>query len=846
MPIILREFQEQACAGIVARMANVRALYDSLRDAAEPVRAAARRRDGAVVLQAPTGAGKTVIAVEAMRRMSEREPILWFWFAPFAGLVEQSRNVIAAQAPELALFDLDSDRRLDTVRSGGVFVATWASVAASNTRSRLARTRSDAGQALDDVIALARAEGLRIGCVVDEAHHGFQKAAQARAFFKDVLAPDYTLMMTATPRDTDVSAFERATGYEVGTVEDWASVSRSDAVEAGLLKRGVRLVRFLARDGDSAQLVDFEHLALRECAGMHRSIKTALAEAGIALTPLMLVQVPDGKAAQEAARRFLIEQLKFDESAVRLHTADEPDPDLLSLAKDPTVEVLIFKMAVAMGFDAPRAYTLAALRGARDPAFGVQVIGRIVRRHALMLSRRDLPPVLEHGYVFLANAEAQEGLLNAGALINTMVTQAPELGTQTVVTVIGNAHQVQVVRGGEPLSLLVSPSGVSTVSTAEIGDGAASGASAAPPRETGEGFASDERQAWEAYGQRILGLADASGGSDRPDATASSPSGLAPVLALGRASALSYPRRTVVPESLWSERLPPAPNDFEARLSTYVQFTDAVLASRLKTREQLRRSERDLFANAVHEDEQLQDIWATVEPEAVAERAEKIRSRLSEANDRELYRRLLERFRGALVAGGYEVPDDEDALMQQLDLVQVRHPKLLSEAYRHLRHAQVQDVEIRLPAELQSDVPLEKSLRGSYGVFPNGMNLDEIAVARMLDADPRVRWWHRNPSSGAFALGLYRWDDGAGFYPDFVVCVEDRPCENGVALLEVKGPQFWAEPTEVEKSQARHVRYGDVFMIGRKRGETQYFHLRELQGRLQTEAPFTIDRLRFA
>ncbi len=45
------------------------------------------------------------------------------------------------------------------------------------------------------------------------------------------------------------------------------------------------------------------------------------------------------------------------------------------LANDPTVEVLIFKMAVALGFDAPRAFTLAALRGARDPAFGIQVIG---------------------------------------------------------------------------------------------------------------------------------------------------------------------------------------------------------------------------------------------------------------------------------------------------------------------------------------------------------------------------------------------------------------------------------------------------------------------------------------
>jgi hypothetical protein len=844
MPIILKDFQEQACGNIVARMDNVRALYDALRNRSESERAAARRRDGALVLQAPTGAGKTVIAVESMRRMSEREPILWFWFAPFAGLVEQSRNVIAAQAPELPRFDLDSDRRLDTVKGGGVFVATWASVAASNARSRLARTRSDAGQALDDVILLARAEGLRIGCVVDEAHHGFQKATQARTFFKDVLSPDYTVMMTATPRDADVGAFERATGYEVGTVEDWASISRHDAVKEGLLKRGVRLVRFLARDGDTAQLVDFEHLALRECAAMHRRIKASLADAGVPLTPLMLVQVPDGKAAQQEAQRFLVEQLGFDASAVRLHTADEPDPDLLSLANDPTVEVLVFKMAVALGFDAPRAYTLAALRGARDAAFGVQVIGRIVRRHALVQARTDLEPLLEHGYVFLANAQAQEGLLNAGTLINAMTAQAPELGTQTVVTVIGDAAQVQVVQSGHPLSLLVTPAGVSVV--AEIdggGTGAETSANEVPASVAGD---DDARAAWQAYGQNLLGLSGGQAAATVLADFAGNTSDAGSSLVLGRASMFRYERRADVPDTLWSERLPPVSNDFEARLATYVDFSDSVLAARLKTQVQLRRTERDLFANAVHADESMQDIWASVEPPAVADRAEAIRARLSEANDRELYRRLLDRFRDALVSGGYEVPAEQELLMQQLDLVLVRNPSLLRDAYRRLRHAQVMDVEVRLPAELQSDVALQSALRGSFGVFPADMNPDEWAVARLLDADPRVRWWHRNPSTGAHAAGLYRWDEGAGFYPDFIVAMEDRNCEHGIALLEVKGEPYWALQSEVEKSSARHPRYGVVFMIGRRRGQSQFFHLRELQDRLQTEAPFTIDRLRFA
>jgi superfamily II DNA or RNA helicase len=212
MPATLKPFQDSVCAGIVARFDNVRALYAQLANAAPQRLAQARRNDAALVLQAPTGAGKTLIAVEAMRRTSSQERVLWFWFAPFTGLVEQSRRVIAGQAPELALFDLDSDRQLDTVRGGGVFVVTWASLAARSADSRRARQTGDAGLSIDALIALARAEGLRIGCVVDEAHHGFQRAAQARAFFSEVLQPDYALLMTATPRDADMAAVERATG----------------------------------------------------------------------------------------------------------------------------------------------------------------------------------------------------------------------------------------------------------------------------------------------------------------------------------------------------------------------------------------------------------------------------------------------------------------------------------------------------------------------------------------------------------------------------------------------------------------------------------------------------------
>ncbi len=133
----VKEFQETLCAGIVARFNQVRRLYEQLAGAPPEQWTQARCNDAVTVLCAPTGAGKTLIAVETMRRVSATgERVLWFWFAPFSGLVEQSRQVIAAQAPELDVFDLQSDRCWETVRSGGVFVVTWAAVAVRNTEGR--------------------------------------------------------------------------------------------------------------------------------------------------------------------------------------------------------------------------------------------------------------------------------------------------------------------------------------------------------------------------------------------------------------------------------------------------------------------------------------------------------------------------------------------------------------------------------------------------------------------------------------------------------------------------------------------------------------------------------------
>jgi hypothetical protein len=147
-----------------------------------------------------------------------------------------------------------------------------------------------------------------------------------------------------------------------------------------------------------------------------------------------------------------------------------------------------------------------------------------------------------------------------------------------------------------------------------------------------------------------------------------------------------------------------------------------------------------------------------------------------------------------------------------------------------LRHSVPRQHETGRCGALASDQRLPTASRALYGVVPPCLNAVEQRIAALLDASPHVLWWHRNPPMTG--VGLYRWDEGEGFYPDFVVRVRDRSGA-GIALLELKGEHLWGKDTEVEKADAHHPEYGRVFMVGRRRGATDFEFLRPLGGKLQ-------------
>ena len=736
--------------------------------------------NGCVLIEAPTGSGKTLMAGLIAEEFAREAKVVWFWFTPFAGLVDQARIALKKQFNGLRIRDIQNDRLAQGTKSGDVFVCTWAAVAANNEKTRRLRRDGDLSLALDTLIPSLREAGFHIGVVVDEAHHTFSGATEAVRFYTEVMQPEFTLLITATPDDRDVEKFKKTTGIaELHRI----TVSRHDAVAAGLIKAGVNSVAYLAPDEQKA-LVDFQMAALADAKTVHERIKAELQAAGVSLTPLMLVQVATSEKDDDVARaRVALKTLGFRDEAIASYTAKEPSDDLLAVALDESKEVLIFKMAVALGFDAPRAFTLVSMRGAKDTDFGVQVVGRIMRVHR-RLQGRELPELLRNGYVFLADAENQSGLTSAADKINAIRTSLSDICPYTMVVNIAGQNEVQVIRNGQSSFIPIATPATFTAgqATAQVGNYSLPG------------------------GQSVL-------------------EGL--VLSVQQASAYTV-GRTPAPQVEMSgnvrfnlkiaglrfktERLPISTDELLACIGATIAIGDRELAAGRREKTSVVRREEEIFTRAISDTE----FQAQLSEAEIARRAQRVLFEPDYLNPRELHATLIKRLASEYKVRGWSHENDD--LTRALDLILVAYPNLVRLAARQCaaKYAELIDA-APLPDTLDQSPGVLTSRLNIYGVMPFGLNRDEAAFAELLDSDlsGTVEWWHRNEPRKPWSLGLIL-PNGGQYFPDFVVKVKGRTLGDGLLAVEIKGDHILNSGDTQDKMIATHQLYRRPMMLTRE------------------------------
>ncbi|MCS2370769.1 type III restriction endonuclease subunit R [Phocaeicola vulgatus] len=161
-------------------------------------------------------------------------------------------------------------------------------------------------------------------------------------------------------------------------------------------------------------------------------IAEAYKAVGSNVNPLLLIQLPnDTKESMTAEDTAIADQVKkylevmcgitTDNHRLAVWLAGEKE-NLTDLEKpDNLTEVLLFKEAIALGWDCPRAPVLLIFRKLQSDQFTIQTVGRIMRMPEQKHYQKE---ILNSGYVFtdIAKDKIQIVTADAGYILNNTIT----------------------------------------------------------------------------------------------------------------------------------------------------------------------------------------------------------------------------------------------------------------------------------------------------------------------------------------------------------------------------------------------------------------------------------------
>lgn len=377
--ITLRKYQEEAVS---------RLLKDTYSLLKKP---GARHK---MVLKAPTGAGKTVTMAAYLNQLCNEIPdrldvpkrkVAFIWFAPnqlhlqsylsLKDYFEELRTIKPIQ------FEDVTDGKL---QPNEMLFVNWQSV---NKANNLYIKENEQGKDLIKFVYNAILNDIEIVCILDEAHY-HANGKKAKELLQKIHAK-IEIDVSATP------LFKSDYGY---------TIKRDEVIEAEMIKKNVVLNPAL--DHHNQQGRSLNQVLLDEALKKRNQIAQAYKEQGTNINPLLLIQLPNETKKESALDKELIEEVETYLKAQDITTQNHRLAVWLSNEKsnleaiedaDSFTDVLLFKQAIALGWDCPRAAVLLIFREIKQEHFGIQTVGRILR---MPEQKHYSNPILNNGYVY--------------------------------------------------------------------------------------------------------------------------------------------------------------------------------------------------------------------------------------------------------------------------------------------------------------------------------------------------------------------------------------------------------------------------------------------------------------
>lgn len=369
------------------------------------------RSNTKLVFKAPTGSGKTIMMAEFLKQLVNdigvRQPLAFIWTAP-RQLHIQSKEKLEGyfedtRAIKCSFFEDLDDRKIG---EDEILFFNWESI---NKSDNVYIRENEQDFNLSRVIERTKEEGREVILVVDEAHHHATSEISQR-LIKDI-GPKLTIEVSATPVIKDP--------------DEITTVYIEDVKAEGMIKKAVTLndkFKNILEAGkiktELGEIKDSDEIVINQALKKRVELQKAYKKEGTEINPLVLVQLPDriGQLEDEMKNRVIgILKDKYNISAengkLAIWLSGEHVNKEQVERKDSEVEVLIFKQAIALGWDCPRAQILVLFRQWHSPIFSIQTVGRIMRMPEPDYGHYTTE-ILNYGYVYtnLDNIEIHEDI----------------------------------------------------------------------------------------------------------------------------------------------------------------------------------------------------------------------------------------------------------------------------------------------------------------------------------------------------------------------------------------------------------------------------------------------------
>ncbi|MEO0128516.1 MAG: DEAD/DEAH box helicase family protein [candidate division WOR-3 bacterium] len=364
-----------------------------------------------LAFKAPTGSGKTITMAEFIKQLVDdreiRSELCFIWTAP-RQLHLQSKEKLEkyyqeTRALKCSFFEDLEDRKIS---QNEILFFNWESI---NRGDNIYIRDNEQEFNLSTVLARTKEEGRTIILIIDEAHH--HATSEISQGLIEMIDPKVTIEVSATPI--------------LVNPDELVNVALEDVKAEGMIKKAVILndgFKNILSGGkiksELSEIKDSEQLVIEYSLLKRKQLVEAYTNLKRNINPLVLIQLPDriGQLEDEVKNKIIAilrdqYRITTENGKLAIWLSGEHVNKENVEKPDSEVEVLIFKQAIALGWDCPRAQILALFRQWHSPIFSIQTVGRIMRMPEPDIGHYE-QDILNYGYVYtnLDNIEVQEDI----------------------------------------------------------------------------------------------------------------------------------------------------------------------------------------------------------------------------------------------------------------------------------------------------------------------------------------------------------------------------------------------------------------------------------------------------